>query len=228
MTGLAAEFENVKTEVLVKYVVSESELPEALDVLKRFEFHSIATGVLRNYYAALPEAREEMACDLRVVAERQKTYLFALKTTHNQYLYLGSDGDVIYIGTYEQGISDLEILCFFGFKDAKNFKDSVPTSFEDLQPLQDEKNRTVCVACGAAEGELHILGCPVEQCPWCDGQLSRCNCRFDHLGIDQIDDVDLLERFEDLLEQKGRIAFKKDQSPSFPTAGDDPGPITSE
>ncbi|MBT8333388.1 MAG: hypothetical protein KJP19_03075 [Deltaproteobacteria bacterium] len=225
MTGLAAEFDKVKTEVLVQYVVSETELPQALNVLQKFAFHSIATAVLRNYYAALPDAREEMACDLRVVAERQKTYLFALQTTHNQYLYLGADNDILYIGTYEQGISDVEILRFFGFKNAKHFKDSLPGAFEDLQTLQDDKNVTVCVACGTAEGELHILGCPVEQCPWCDGQLSRCNCRFDHLGVDQIEDIDLLERLEELLEQKGRVAFRKDQSPSFPTAGDDPGPM---
>jgi hypothetical protein len=228
MKGLAAEFEKVKTEVLVQYVVSETELPQALDVLHKFAFHPIATAVLRNYYAALPEAREEMACDLRVVAERQKTYLFALKTTCNQYLYLGADSVILYIGAYEQGISDREILRFFGFKDTKHFKQSIPGTFEDLQTLQDEKNAAVCVACGTAEGELHILGCPVEQCPWCDGQLSRCNCRFDHLGVEQIDDVDLLERFEELLELKGRIAFEKAQSPSFPTAGDDPGPMTPE
>lgn len=228
MTGLATEFEKVKTEVLIQYVVSESELPKALDVLRKFKFHSVATGVLRNYYAALPYAREEMACDLRVVAERQNTYLFALKTTDNQYLYLGTDTDVLYIGAYQQGISDPEILSFFGFKDAKKFKESVPSSFEELQPLQDERNRIVCVACGVAEGEIHILGCPVEQCPWCDGQLSRCNCRFDHLGVDEIDDLTLLEGFEELLERKGRIPFKKDQGPSFPIAGDDPGPVVSK
>jgi len=225
MTGLAAEFEKVKTEVLIEYVVSEAELQRALDIFHKFSFHSVAIRVFRNYYAALPDAREEMACDLRVVAKSQDTYLFALKTTDNQYLYIGTDTDVLYIGPYEQGISNLEILSFFGFKDATDFKDRMPSTFEQLQPLQDKKNEAVCVACGTAEGELHILGCPVEQCPWCDGQLSRCNCRFDHLGVDQIDDVTLLERFEELLEQKGRIAFKKDQSPSFPTAGDDPGPM---
>ena len=116
MKRVTAEFEKVKTEVLVQYVVSETELPQALDVLHKFAFHPIATAVLRNYYAALPEAREEMACDLRVVAERQKTYLFALKTTCNQYLYLGADSDILYIGAYEQGISDREILRFLGSK----------------------------------------------------------------------------------------------------------------
>src|SRR5210317_1362428 len=61
----------------------------------------------------------------------------------------------------------------------------------------------VCVACGVGLGDVHILGCPVEQCPWCEAQLNRCNCRFDQLGISAIEEEEQLERFEQLLERTG-------------------------
>jgi hypothetical protein len=34
-----------------------------------------------------------------------------------------------------------------------------------------------CPACGAKAGDYHVLGCDVEQCPYCGGQLISCDCR---------------------------------------------------
>lgn len=33
-----------------------------------------------------------------------------------------------------------------------------------------------CHDCGVKEGQLHKLGCDMEQCPKCDGQLISCGC----------------------------------------------------
>lgn len=210
--------------LLVKYVVDEDEYAAALAVIERFSHHPVAVNIFRNYYAEVPEGREEMACDLRVVSEKQGVFLFALKTTAHCYLYFGSGEKVHYIGDYQQGIDDEDILLYFGFQGAAAFSKKTEGLFDQLPSLQKQTAAPVCVVCGVATGEVHILGCPVEQCPWCDGQLNRCNCRFDQLGVEELSDEELLDRFEEILNLKGRIVFKPEQAPSYPTAGDDPGP----
>jgi len=216
--------DGVDISLLVKYVVDQQEYAAALAVIERFSGHPAALNVFRNYYAEVPEGREEMACDLRVVAEKQGTFLFALKSTAHRYLYFGSAEKVHYIGDYQSGISDEDILLYFGFQDAAAFSKKIATPLDQLPSLQERAAASVCVVCGVAAGEVHIFGCPVEQCPWCDGQLNRCNCRFDQLGVEELADDELLDRFEEILNDKGRIAFKPEQSPAYPTAGDDPGP----
>lgn len=211
-------------ELLIRYAVREEEYAEALAVIDRYSHHSVAVNVFRNYYAELPEGREEMACDLRVVAEKQGDFIFALKTTDHYYLYFGSDEEVHYIGDYQQGINDEDILLYFGFEDVASFFKKTEGSFDQLEQLAQQTSAASCVVCGVATGEMHILGCPVEQCPWCEGQLNRCNCRFDQLGVEEMAGEELLERFEEILNLKGRIVFKPEQSPSYPTAGNDPGP----
>ena len=211
-------------ELLVRYVVKEQEYKEALRVIERFSHHPAALNVFRNYYAELPEGLEEMACDLRVVVQRQGAFIFALKTTAHCYLYFGSGDAVQYIGDYHQGLNDDELLSFFGFPDSGSFLKKVEASFDTLARPARHVSASTCVACGVAVGETHVLGCPVEQCPWCQGQLNRCNCRFDQLGVEELADEALLERFEEILETKGRIVFEPEQAPAYPTAGDDPGP----
>ena len=44
------------------------------------------------------------------------------------------------------------------------------------------------------------------------------------VGVEEMADEELIERFEEILNLKGRIVFKPEQSPSYPTAGNDPGP----
>ena len=219
------EIEQPDIELLVKYAVGDDEYDEALAVVNRFRDSPVASRVLQHYYFELPDAREEMACDLRVVAEKQGVFLFGLKTTERRLLYLGSMEQVLLIGEWEQGLQDQEMLDYFGFKGEKDFQENLPLQFEKLE-TEDQLSRKSesCVVCGAAEGEMHVYGCPVEQCPWCDGQLNRCNCRFDQLGVDEIEDDEQLERFEELLRQKGRIVYRADQGLAYPTAGNDPGP----
>jgi len=227
MTELKSELDKITTGELVGYVVSEEECDAACAVVEKFKAHPAASQMLRDYYLSLHEADEEMAADIRVVAEKNGTFLFGLKTTSHRYFYICSDQEAVYLGEMDKGIQDNAILRFFGFKSADEFTANLGDNYDDLPPLAASTDRaaaSTCVACGVSEGEIHILGCPVEQCPWCDQQLNRCNCRFDKLEVDAIEDEDLLDRFEDLLEREGRIVFSKAQNPSFPSAGADPPP----
>jgi hypothetical protein len=36
--------------------------------------------------------------------------------------------------------------------------------------------RGPCHDCAAIKGEFHVLGCDVERCPACGGQLITCDC----------------------------------------------------
>ena len=74
----------------------------------------------------------------------------------------------------------------------------------------------VCPICYVSAGELHVLGCPVEVCPWCGGQLTKCHCRFSQLDMEQISAAAHVERLREKLEEKGRIAYSADQRPGYP------------
>ena len=44
--------------------------------------------------------------------------------------------------------------------------------------------RERCGDCHALEGEYHELGCDLERCPFCGGQLISCDCCYEILNID--------------------------------------------
>lgn len=230
MVGMKEEMANLALPLLIEYGVMAEEKDQALEVYETFKHSPVAVSLLRSYYSDLPEAREEMAVDLRVVASRQGADLIVLQSTNHDYLYLHSDNHVLYIGEFANGVEDDSILQHFEFKNKDDFwrkTSKHPGDHPRLEIRDQEKSPEVCVACGVKPGEAHILGCPVEQCPWCQAQLSRCDCRFDKLGVTAIDDDEQLDQFEELLEQKGRILFKAEHNPSYPTAGSDPPPFSN-
>ena len=40
--------------------------------------------------------------------------------------------------------------------------------------------RERCGDCHALEGEYHELGCDLERCPFCGGQLISCDCCYEN------------------------------------------------
>jgi len=83
--------------------------------------------------------------------------------------------------------------------------------------------KRTCHDCGVLEGQLHQRGCDMESCPFCGGQLIGCDCCYTKLGF-KVDwkhptcglpqDIyenglpdDLGEKWENILEEKGRIPY---------------------
>lgn len=73
-----------------------------------------------------------------------------------------------------------------------------------------------CHDCGAREGEIHELGCDMESCPFCGGQLLSCDCCYEKLGIDHSEGTWTYKHgltkkqgkaWLALLQKKGRIPY---------------------
>ena len=72
--------------------------------------------------------------------------------------------------------------------------------------------RERCGDCQALEGENHELGCDLERCPFCGGQLISCDCCYQILHIDSASHMRGLTRkqrmqWECTLNDKGRVPF---------------------
>ena len=48
---------------------------------------------------------------------------------------------------------------------------------------EEEADDENCPACDVAPGELHAVGCDIEQCPYCGCQLISCLCPASERGV---------------------------------------------
>ncbi len=204
---------------LMEYAVPEERLAEALDLLEIYRHDGLALELLHEFYSFLPEARRDWIREIRLVARRQGVLLLAAITGDGGYLYLVSSEDLDFQGLLADGLWDPELLDFFGFAGRDDCQQLCRAAEELSVYMPIDGDRDVCPACHAASGELHELGCPVELCPWCGGQLIHCSCRFDRLELDRLSSEQDLVRFEEMLNEQGRIPYSPEQRPSFADDG---------
>ncbi len=221
MTDLEKQRKAILTAM--EYAVAEEGREEAEDLLDIYREDRIALTLLQEFYSFLPGAQEEWIRELRVINRLQGIFLLAACTEEHRYLYLVSSEGIEFHGELGDGFLAQELIDFYGYESAAAFAQSC-TPFDELpiyEPLQVDGE--ICPACHAVAGEVHELGCPVEICPWCGGQLVHCDCRFEQMGLDALTSEAELDQFEALLEERGRIPFSPEQRPSF--ADDGPGVV---
>jgi hypothetical protein len=212
-----------ETKLFLRYGIPEERHSEALKVVDRYCNDASALYLLREFYRSLPEVREEPVSRIVELAASRGVKLLAIIADSHDYLYVVDGNQVLFLGENGEDIEE-DNLVFFGFPAYEDFRKTC----QDLRDLEDydpsaSSERLKCPICLVLEGEYHQFGCPVEVCPWCAGQLNRCNCRFDKLGTEQIDTEEELDRFHRLLLAKGRIRFSQEQAPAYPSAGDGGG-----
>ncbi len=206
-------------ELYIPYAVPEHEQGAALTLVKKYEQDQNVLTLLKEHYTVLPDAFEEGVQRVVMLAHKQGVFLFIAVTAKRSFLYIVSDDGTLYVGEYGSEV-DQQVLTFFDFLSQDDFLKKC-VSVDKLKDYcgTDIDASTICPACAVNDGEFHLLGCTVEVCPWCDGQLSNCNCRFEKLKIDLIEEESQLEDFYELLEEKGRVPFAKDQGVSYPGSG---------
>jgi len=206
-------------KLYIAYAVPAEEQTRAVSLVLKYEGDRSVLALLREYYSTLPEAREEALIRIAALTQRQSVLLLVAMTEKRAYLYAVSGEEVVFLGDYGDEV-DSQILSHFGFNSQEDFL-KVCLDVHELQEYKghDLEISPLCSACGVAEGEVHLLGCTVEVCPWCNGQLSNCNCRFEQLGVEEVESESELDQFYDLLTEKGQIPFKREQNPSYPASG---------
>lgn len=217
MSNFAEQIQEIKN--LMEYAVPESQMEEALDLLDIYRNDRIALGLLQEFYSFLPEAKNDLVREIRLTARRQGVLLLMAVTGEARYFYLVSSEGVEFQGRVAEGVYDNEILDFFGYESREQLQKESrePENYEIYEPMDIDES--ICPACHAATGELHELGCPVEICPWCGGQMVYCSCRYDQLGVESMSSEEDICRFEEILEERGRIPYSPEQRPSFPDEG---------
>lgn len=207
-----------EVEFLMQFAVPEAQTEAAATLLEKYGADVIGLNLLHSFYLRLPEGSEDSISGVRLVARRQGVFLLCILTGNAmQYLYLVNREGAHILGTPAEGIAERELLGFFGFADSGSVAalTEKPEILKEYEPYSADSD--LCPSCQAAEGEFHTLGCPVEICPWCQGQLTYCNCRFIKLGIDSMERQAHVDRLLELLEEAGRIVFRKKDSLAYPS-----------
>ncbi len=212
--------------LLMDYAVPAERLTEAQALLAGYRDDRIATNLLHAFYSYLPEGIDDGVREIKRLARREGSFLLAAVTFQASYLYLVTGDDALFLGDHRDGIWDQEVLDFFGLGDREKFCKRY-RQLDDLPRHQSTAQDTdLCPACAVADGEEHVLGCPVEVCPWCGGQLTGCHCRFEQLERDHLLSDRDIEAFRQKLAAKGRIPFDSARHrPAYPTADDTPADL---
>ncbi len=218
--------EEISSELalFIDYAVPEQDRQAALGFMRRHSKSPAHLVLLKEFYSSLPEAEEDAVIKVVAVAENQGTFLLGVSTTKGRhYLYCADLDQAVLVGDFERGIENLDVLLFFGYPANNEFMDALktPAQYPDFISGSQFQEQELCPVCSVREGENHHFGCGVEVCPWCSGQLIRCNCRFEKMELDEISSESELAEFEQVLNRKGRIPFAKGQGPSYPVAGND-------
>lgn len=210
---LNEQYETIKT--LMNYAVPEDRMEEARELLNDYQDDPIALNLFQAYYSFLPEGRNDHIKAVFLVARKQGVFLLCVRTELGDYFYVVNRERAEFLGSSDEGIAEKEPLEFFDLAaDGKTDLDD-PLKFPEYTPAQENTN--ICPACFAADGEMHQLGCPVESCPWCGGQLTQCNCRFEVLDRTKLTGENELQLLEEALEQKGRVPFNAaSERPGYP------------
>jgi len=204
-------------ELLMQYAVPPDQRPEAAALVKKYDSDGIALNIFHSFYSFLPEGLDDAIKILRLLTSREGTFLICASTLIGDYLYLANGERAEFLGSFSEGIEEEEVLEFFRLKDREAFlkKYADLGQFPVYVPAFLHSN--LCPACQAGDGELHALGCPVEICPWCGGQLTSCPCRFKLLARDRLHTESQLDALKEKLEKKGRVPFNAEEHrPDYP------------
>ncbi|MDF1578007.1 MAG: hypothetical protein RQ753_04125 [Desulfurivibrionaceae bacterium] len=204
--------------LLIDYSAPEEESEALKEVLEGYAGDAIAMNVFHHFYSYLPDAREDGITGISRVARRHGVFLFCVTTLYSTYLYLATRESTTLLGPFSAGIEEQDLLEFFGWRDDDHFREAVgdPAELDEHIPMND--SRDLCPVCGTGDGEFHAFGCPVEICPWCDGQLTNCECRFIKTGREQLSRDSHLDELLARLEDAGRVPYSAaEHRPSFLT-----------
>jgi hypothetical protein len=206
--------------LLMKYAVPEEHLEKAKSFVNIYENDAIALNLFHTFYSFLPDAREDFIEELHLLIRKQGVFLICATTMYADYIYLVTNEKAEYLGKLADGIWEEEVLKFFRIVDRDTFIDK----YGDLSngtAYDPDCAKKLCPVCSAASGEYHTYGCPLEICPWCDGQLKNCNCRFTMMNMDRLEKETHIDSFQRLLNEKGRIAFDAARDmPGYPVSAD--------
>ena len=204
-------------KLLMRYAVPPDDLAKATALVEKHDTDSVGLNVFHAFYSYLPEGLEDAIAVLRLLDHRQGTFLICASTALANYLYLATSEQAEFLGPLSEGIWEDEVLAFFNHENREGFlkKHADLTTFPVYVPAH--LHNDLCPVCLVADGELHILGCPVEICPWCGGQLTSCSCRFTLLNRPDLKSETQLEELLMQLNKKGRLPFSAEEHrPAYP------------
>lgn len=202
--------------LLIKYGAPADEFANMCEIADKYGADAIALNVFHNFYSYLPDASDDGIIKISRIANQHGAFLFHVSTILSSYLYLATREMAALVGPFENIIADQDILEFFGWQDDADFRKKIGAPAELAEHVPLNESLELCPACGTSDGDIHTFGCPVEICPWCDGQLTNCPCRFTKTGREQFSCDSHLDELLDRLTTKGRIPFAADRHrPSF-------------